>query len=213
MLQFNLILLSILAYLAGSVPTAVWIGRLFYNVDVRKAGSGNAGATNTIRVLGWKAGVPVLLFDVFKAWFAVKLPLFIPVALEGDALTSFQLLLGALAVAGHIFPVFAGFKGGKGVASITGIVIALFPETFLVVLGVFAIVFLFTGYVSLASLTSSLAFPVIAWLVFGIEHHVLLGFAILVAVLIPLLHVKNIRRLLKGTESKILFTGKRKPKT
>lgn len=197
-----LVLQLVLAYCLGSIPTAVWVGRMFYGVDVRTRGSGNAGATNTIRVLGWRAGVPVLLFDAFKAWLAVKLPLFFPAVLSGDMLVNFQVLLGALAVTGHIFPLFAGFKGGKGVASITGIVIALFPGTFLAVLICFIAILLVSGYVSLASMISAVIFPFVAVFLFGVENLTLIVFSILVAVTIPVLHLKNIRRLLKGTESK-----------
>jgi acyl phosphate:glycerol-3-phosphate acyltransferase len=200
-----IISLAVFAYLLGSIPTAVWVGKMFYGVDVRTQGSGNAGATNTIRVLGWKAGVPVLLFDVFKAWAAVKLPVLFSVGLDVDTLINFQLLLGALAVAGHVFPVFAGFRGGKGVASITGIVVALFPGAFLMVLGVFIVLLVIFSYVSLASVISSIAFPLIAIFIFRTEHPLLLVFSILVAIVVPVLHRKNIRRLLKGTEPKFVF--------
>lgn len=206
--ELNLIILTIAAYLLGSIPTAVWVGKLFYNLDVRTHGSGNAGATNTIRVLGWKAGIPVLLFDVFKSWLAVKLPLIIATGLDNNMLINFQLLLGALAVAGHIFPVFAGFKGGKGVASITGIVIALFPDTFFIVMGIFTLILLLSGYVSLASTLSAFAFPFIAIFLIRIDHPALIVFSILVGIAVPLLHLKNIKRLLNGTESKFLYRKK-----
>lgn len=202
---FLILSLIVFAYLLGSIPTAVWVGKIFYGVDVRTQGSGNAGATNTIRVLGWKAGVPVLLFDVFKAWAAVKLPVLFSVGLDVDTLINFQLLLGALAVAGHVFPVFAGFRGGKGVASITGIVVALFPGAFLMVLGVFIVLLVIFGYVSLASVLSSIAFPLVAIFILRTEHPVLMVFSILVAIVIPVLHRKNIRRLLNGTEPKFVF--------
>lgn len=203
-----LLLQSVLAYCLGSIPTAVWVGRVFYGVDVRTQGSGNAGATNTIRVLGWKAGVPVLLFDAFKAWLAVQLPVFFPEVLLGDMLVNFRVLLGALAVIGHIFPVFAGFRGGKGVASITGIVVALFPGTFLVVLCSFIFLLIYSGYVSLASMISAVIFPFVAVFLFGVENPTLIIFSVLVAVAIPMSHRKNIRRLLSGTESKFSFKKK-----
>lgn len=200
-----IIFLVPLAYLIGSVPTAVWVGKIFYDVDVRTKGSGNAGASNTLRVLGWKAGVPVLLFDVFKAWAAIKLPVLFSVGIDDSTLIVYQLLLGLMAVTGHIFPLFAGFKGGKGVASITGIVIALFPATFFVVMGVFIVLLTLFAYVSLASIIGSIAFPFIAVFIFRVEHPALLIFSILVAILTPLLHYKNIKRLLNGTESKFVF--------
>lgn len=201
-------MLAIAAYLLGSIPTAVWVGKTFYNLDVRTQGSGNAGATNTIRVLGWKAGVPVLLFDVFKSWLAVKLPIIFSTGLEGNMLINFQLLLGAIAVTGHIFPVFAGFKGGKGVASITGIVIALFPATFFIVMGIFTLILLLSGYVSLASILSAITFPFIAIFVIRVDHPALMVFSILVGLVVPLMHRKNIKRLLNGTESKFIYRNK-----
>jgi acyl phosphate:glycerol-3-phosphate acyltransferase len=206
--ELILIILTITAYLLGSIPTAVWVGKIFYNLDVRTQGSGNAGATNTIRVLGWKAGVPVLLFDVFKSWLAVKLPLYFATGLDGNMLINFQLLLGAIAVTGHIFPVFAGFKGGKGVASITGIVIALFPITFFIVMGIFMIILLLFGYVSLASVLSAVTFPIIAIFIIRVDHPALILFSILVGLLVPLMHRKNIKRLRNGTESKFLYRNK-----
>ncbi|MBE0662092.1 MAG: glycerol-3-phosphate 1-O-acyltransferase PlsY [Bacteroidales bacterium] len=206
--ELNLIMLAIAAYLLGSIPTAVWVGKTFYNLDVRTQGSGNAGATNTIRVLGWKAGVPVLLFDVFKSWLAVKLPIIFSTGLEGNMLINFQLLLGAIAVTGHIFPVFAGFKGGKGVASITGIVIALFPATFFIVMGIFTLILLLSGYVSLASILSAITFPFIAIFVIRVDHPALMVFSILVGLVVPLMHRKNIKRLLNGTESKFIYRNK-----
>lgn len=200
----------LVAYLLGSIPTSVWVGKLFFGIDVRTQGSGNAGATNTLRVLGWKAGLPVLLFDVFKAWLAVKLSLISPVLFEGAALINFQIILGALAVIGHIFPVFAGFRGGKGVASITGIVVALFPGTFLVILAVFSLLLLIFRYVSLASVVSAVVFPFVAIFIFRVEYISLILFSILVAIVVPILHLKNIRRLLNRTESKIGKSAKEK---
>lgn len=206
--ELNLSILTIAAYIFGSIPTAVWVGKLFYDLDVRTQGSGNAGATNTIRVLGWKAGIPVLLFDVFKSWLAVKLPLIFATGLDSNMLINFQLLLGASAVTGHIYPVFAGFRGGKGVASITGIVIALFPDTFFIVMGIFTLILLLSGYVSLASTLSAFAFPFIAIFLIRIDHPALIVFSILVGLAVPLLHLKNIKRLLNGTESKFLYRKK-----
>lgn len=200
-----IISLAVIAYLLGSIPTAVWVGKIFFGVDVRTHGSGNAGATNTIRVLGWKAGVPVLIFDVLKAWIAVKLPIILSIEIEGPYLVYIQLMLGALAVAGHVFPLFAGFRGGKGVASITGIVIALFPGAFFVVLGIFIVLLILFRYVSLASVISSVLFPFVAVFIFKTTHTSLLIFSILVAIIVPVLHRKNIIRLRNGTESKFVF--------
>jgi glycerol-3-phosphate acyltransferase PlsY len=208
----NLLILSfgaILAYLLGSVPSSVWIGKWFYGVDVREQGSGNAGATNTIRVLGLKAGLPVLVIDAFKAWLAVALAAW----MAAEILTSSDLILyrigiGALAVLGHVFPVFAGFRGGKGVASLVGVIIALFPKAFFLVLLCFAFVFTITRYVSLASVTSALIFPVIVIFVFKEQSTPLIVLSILVAVFIPVTHRRNIGRLISGTENKLEFKRK-----
>lgn len=199
----------ILAYLLGSVPSAVWIGKWFYDIDVRTAGSGNAGATNTIRVLGLKAGIPVLLLDVFKAWLAVALAGWMAGGiLLGEQLILFRMSAGALAVIGHVFPVFAGFKGGKGVASLVGVVIALYWHAFIIVLVWFAIVFAITRYVSLASVTSSLIFPFIVLFIFHEQSIPLIILAILVAVFVPVTHHKNIGRLIRGEENKLDFKKK-----
>ena len=200
---------AVLAYLLGSIPSAVWIGKWFYGIDVREQGSGNAGATNTIRILGLKAGLPVLFIDAFKAWLAVALGGWI----TGDILTPsnltlYRIAIGALAVLGHVFPVFAGFRGGKGVAPLVGVVIALFPEAFFFVLIWFALVFSITRYVSLASVTSALIFPLIVIFVFKEQSEPLLVLSILVAVFIPVTHRRNIGRLIRGNENKLEFKKK-----
>ncbi|HOW26239.1 MAG TPA: glycerol-3-phosphate 1-O-acyltransferase PlsY [Bacteroidales bacterium] len=201
------ILPLILAYLLGSIPTSVWVGRIFYGTDIRKQGSGNAGATNMIRILGPGAGIPVLLFDIFKGWAAIQLmQLFdLNLATENQA-ALYQIGLGALVVAGHVFPVFAGFRGGKGVATLLGVGIALFPLASLITLGIFIIVFISFRYVSLASISAAIAFPVIDIVLLG--HREILPFMILaiaIAIFIPLTHRKNIHRLIHGTESKLRF--------
>jgi acyl phosphate:glycerol-3-phosphate acyltransferase len=196
----------LLAYLIGSIPTAVWVGKLFYGIDVRKFGSGNAGATNVIRVLGYKAGLPVMFFDVFKGWFAVQLVYLFPHSLLSvDALNYVLILLAVFAFLGHVFPILAGFKGGKGVGTLAGVGIALYPMALLFVLGIFIITLVITRYVSLSSLLGGFAFPFAVVFISHQTHPGLVGLSILVAILIPLTHRKNIRRLLKGEESKFLF--------
>ncbi len=200
---------GICAYLLGSVSSAVWIGNIFYGVDVRKKGSGNAGATNTIRVLGLKAGIIVLLIDTLKAWTAVQLaPFFATGIFTGDALTNYKILLGVLAVIGHVFPIYTGFKGGKGVASLVGMIIALYPYAFLVILLWFIIVFMLFRFVSLASITSALLFPFLVIFVFKETTLSLQVLAILIAIFVPLTHHKNIKRLIKGEELKMSFKKK-----
>jgi len=201
---------GVLAYLMGSFSSAVWIGKWFYNTDVRTQGSGNAGATNTIRVLGTKAGIIVMIIDVVKAWSAVMLAhVFAGERLTDTQLIDYQIVLGALAVLGHVFPLFTGFKGGKGVASLVGVIIALYsPYIFLFVLLWFALIFIITRYVSLASITASILFAILAIFVFHEQNMYLIILAALIAIFIPLTHHKNIKRLLKGEESKLTFRKK-----
>ncbi|KAF0202174.1 MAG: acyl-phosphate glycerol 3-phosphate [Bacteroidetes bacterium] len=206
MAYFYIALAFLLAYLLGSIPSSVWVGKWFYGLDVRNEGSGNAGATNTIRVLGLKAGIPVLLFDVFKAWLAVSLAnWFTYDGFSQNQEVIYRILLGASAVIGHVYPVFAGFRGGKGVASLVGVVIALYPAVFLIILGCFIAVMVFTRTVSLASIISSIVFPVVVIFVFAETRVPLIILAIAVAVFVPYTHRENIKRLLKGTEKKFDF--------
>ena len=132
------ILYLLIAYLMGSIPTSVWIGQYFYNIDVREFGSGNSGATNTFRVLGYKAGIPVLIIDVLKGWTSVKLADFISGFPAGsEQLVNLELVFAVAALMGHVFPVYVGFRGGKGVATLLGIVLALNTTAALISLGVF----------------------------------------------------------------------------
>ncbi len=152
----------VLAYLAGSIPSAVWAGKLFHGIDVREHGSGNAGATNTVRVLGWKTGIPVLIFDLFKGWLAVMLPEFLDAAPEGsEPMMVLQIVCGMAAILGHVFPLFAGFRGGKGVATTFGVLLALHPLLTLTCAGIFLLVLFISGYVSLSSMTAVAMFPIV----------------------------------------------------
>ncbi len=207
----NILLTLIPAYLLGSIATAVWAGKLFHNIDVREHGSGNAGATNVIRVLGWKTGIPVLLFDVLKGWLAAMLPVFFGLADEGTALlTNYQILAGIAAVLGHIFPVFAGFRGGKGVATIFGVLLAIHPLLTISCVGVFILVMLATGYVSLSSMSAGLAFPLFLFLFFETASVFFKIFSVIVAIALIITHRKNLKRLLKGEESKLFKKGIKK---
>lgn len=200
----------LLAYLLGSIPTAVWIGKRFYGIDVREHGSGNAGATNTFRVLGKQAGIPVLLIDVLKGFLAVKLAwIFSEDAnAHGDAFFHLQLRLGAAALAGHIFPVFAGFRGGKGVATLLGIVFALNLVAALVSLGVFILMLFLTRYVSLSSMIASLVFPLVVMVVIKSSTPEMVIFSILISFIVVLTHQKNIERLFNKNESRVRFRKK-----
>ncbi|HLG02867.1 MAG TPA: glycerol-3-phosphate 1-O-acyltransferase PlsY [Bacteroidia bacterium] len=203
----------LLAYLAGSVPSSVWIGKGLYGIDIREHGSGNAGATNAFRVLGKKAGIPVLLIDVLKGLLVVLMTGFLTEAPPHSTdFVNIQLALGIAAVIGHIFPVFAGFRGGKGIATLFGVTLAIHPWACLIALGVFILVFLTTNYVSLSSISAGLSLPVIIILGFGrqiVPSMVL--FAIMIAILILITHQRNIERLLRREESKLRFRKTMKP--
>ena len=193
----------LVAYLLGSIPTAVWVGKAFYGVDVRESGSGNAGATNTIRVLGLKAGIPVLLIDVFKGLAAVLLAALIHRYFGGEEVSALLLLaVATAAVLGHTFPLFAGFRGGKGVATLLGLGFGIYPWAALGALIIFIVVLLISGYVSLSSMSAGIAFPFLVIFLFPADHILFTVLSIAVAVFLPITHRKNIKRLLNGTESK-----------
>jgi len=200
----NEILLILLAYLIGSIPTAVWVSRIFFGIDIRDYGSGNSGATNTYRVLGAKWGTLVMIIDMLKAIVAVKLAFLLPYSFESDLyLVNMQLGLGLAAVIGHIFPIWADFRGGKGVATLFGMVLGIQPNVALCCVGVFILVLYVTRWVSLSSILASLAFPIFILVIFNEPEKLYRVFAITVALLVLLTHQKNIGRLLKGSESKV----------
>ena len=195
----------VLAYLAGSIPSAVWAGKLFHGIDVREHGSGNAGATNTMRVLGWKTGIPVLIFDLFKGWLAAMLPEFLQAAPEGsETLMILQIACGLAAIIGHVFPLFAGFRGGKGVATTFGVLLALHPLLTLTCAGIFLLVLLASGYVSLGSMTAVAMFPILLGTLFRTPSVWLIVFSTIVAVAVIITHKKNIKRLLRGEEKRFI---------
>lgn len=195
--------LLILSYLLGSIPTAVWVSRKFYGFDIREKGSGNAGATNTFRVLGKKAGIPVLLVDALKGWVAVMLPFWaFPDPSSPVLFENFRVLCGAAAVSGHIFPVFAGFRGGKGVATLLGVSIGMHPIAALCCIGLFLLVLLLTHYVSLGSILSSLFYALFILVIQHATHDATIIFAISIPLLVIITHAKNIRRLFAGNESR-----------
>lgn len=195
-----------LAYLLGSIPSAVWIGKAFYKTDVRLHGSKNAGATNTLRVLGKKAGFTVLFFDMFKGMLASALPYLSGIQnFSADDFTVYQLLVGVAAVLGHLFPVFAKFKGGKGVATLAGISFFVFPISASVGAVIFLLVFVITHYVSLGSILASISFSLVVIFYFNLRHPIILTIVLLIPILILFTHRKNIVRLLNGTENKIFL--------
>ncbi len=197
----------IIAYLCGSIPSAVWIGKRYYGVDIREHGSKNAGTTNMLRVLGRRAAVPVFALDFFKGFVGVTLvdvleylPLTSP-----QTMSYIQLAAVAATVLGHIFPIFAGFRGGKGVATIVGAITAIQPMVILLCFAVWFIVFLCWHYVSLASMVAGCTYPILSLHFFRGEDNSMpiIIFSFLVALMLILTHRKNIGRLREGTESKI----------
>lgn len=197
------IMAVIVAYLIGSIPSAVWIGKIFYGIDVREHGSGNAGATNTFRVLGMRAALPVVIIDVLKAYLSAKLVVFFPYLPHTPNYVNLELLFGLTAVVGHIFPLYVGFKGGKGVASLLGVTLAVSPVSALLALAVFVVVLLAFHYVSLGSMVAGCSFPVF---IFFVDKTAILSlqiFSVVFALLILVTHRKNIVRLIQGEESKI----------
>jgi glycerol-3-phosphate acyltransferase PlsY len=198
------VVIIILAYLLGSIPTSVWVSRYFFGIDIRDYGSGNAGATNTFRVLGKQWGTFVMVIDMLKGLFAVKLAYLLPFYIDHDmARTNLQIGLGMAAVLGHIFPIWADFRGGKGVATLFGLVLGISPWTALSCVGVFLLVLYLTRFVSLSSILASVAFPVFILVIFNVDNDAYRVFAIAVALMVILTHQKNISRLLKGSESKV----------
>ncbi len=207
---FNIIIAGLTAYVLGSIPSAVWAGRLFHGIDIREHGSGNAGATNVIRVLGWKTGIPVLLIDMAKGFFASMLPRLLHLAPAGSAaMINLQILTGFLAIIGHIFPLFAGFRGGKGVAAMFGIFLAIHPLATLACLGIFLITFIITGFVSVSSISAGISLPIILFALFDTPSLFFKIFSVLTALALIVTHRKNIRRLINGEEPK-LFRKKQK---
>jgi glycerol-3-phosphate acyltransferase PlsY len=196
-------ILIVFAYLIGSIPSSVWLGKRFYKIDVREFGSGNAGATNTFRVLGKKAGIVVLVCDILKGSLAVLLANLSFYQISSNQFVNLQLALGISAVVGHVFPVFAGFRGGKGVATILGIVICLTPITSALVLIVFLTVLILTRYVSLSSIMAGISYPILLKFILKNDNQTLFIFSIFVSILLVITHKKNISRLLKKQESRV----------
>jgi glycerol-3-phosphate acyltransferase PlsY len=200
----NEALLIFVAYLIGSIPTSVWVSKAFFGIDIREYGSGNAGATNTYRVLGSKWGTFVMIVDMIKAIVAVKLAFFLPDAYEYELyLINMQIGLGLAAVIGHIYPIWADFRGGKGVASLFGMVLGIQPNVALCCVGVFLIVLYLTRWVSLSSIIAGIAFPIFILAIFNEPEHLYRVFAVIVGMLVLFTHQKNIIRILRGNESKV----------
>ena len=198
------ILLIIIAYFIGSIPTALIVSKSFFGVDIRDYGSGNMGATNTFRILGSKYGTIVMIFDILKGVSAVCLFYFLPSYLNDEwARTNLMVGLGLSAVMGHIFPVFAQFRGGKGVATLFGMMLAIQPVIAASCVGVFLLVLFFTRYVSLSSILAGLFLPICVLWIWNDDVVIYRIFAVLVAAMIILTHQKNIKKILRGNESRV----------
>lgn len=195
----NELLLILLAYLIGSVSTSVWVSKRFFNIDIRDYGSGSAGATNVYRILGSRWGTFVMIMDMLKGVLAVQLAWLLPEYLDSEIqFQNLQTGLGMAAVLGHIFPIWAEFRGGKGVATVFGMVLGISPITAVSCAGIFLLVLYLTRFVSLSSILASIAFPIFILVVFNVENPLYRVFAIAVAFIVILTHHKNIGRLLRN---------------
>ena len=196
------IALLILAYLLGALPFSIIAGRLLKGIDIREYGSGNAGATNTFRVLGKQAGIPVLALDVLKGYAAVSLAYYSEFGYNTEMFINLSLAYGIAAVLGHVFPVYVGFRGGKGVATLLGLMIGVFPQAAFLSIGVFAITLFLSKYVSLSSILAGIVFPVGVFLSKVLIPTIVI-FSLFVPVLLLVTHQRNIERLFRGEESKV----------
>lgn len=213
--MLSLIIIITLSYLVGSFPTALVLGKLFKGVDIRTLGSKNLGSTNAFRVLGWKIGLLVQLIDIAKGFIATLLisKLFYG-SLPFENRTPFQditivqIIAGISAIIGHVFTVFAGFKGGKGINTAAGMLLSLAPVDASISIGIFIVVLIFSGYVSLGSIAAAFAFPSTMFIrenIFGVEidgYHTLIYFSIVVCVFLIYNHRANIKRLMYGEENR-----------
>lgn len=200
----DFVIFGLIAYLLGSIPTAVWVGKMRFNLDIREHGSKNAGATNTFRVLGKNAGILVLSVDVIKGILAVLVPFLINnYAWNNDHLIHLKIVSGILVVLGHIFPLFAGFKGGKGVATSLGVILGIHPPAALICVVLFLTVFIIFNYVSLGAIISSIAFPLLVVFIFKNENTSLTIFSVVLSSAVIILHHQNIKRLIQGNENKM----------
>jgi len=208
-ITFTSMSMLLLAYILGSVPSAVWIGKLFYNVDVREFGSGNAGTTNTLRILGKKPALFVFIFDLLKGFVACYLPIWMILGADHYVIINWQILAGLAAVLGHIYPLFADFRGGKGIATLLGITMALQLDASLICFTLFLIVLFFSKYVSLGSILAALSFPIYIIGIDGSQHLLTVLFAVLIPLLVISTHQKNIKRLIGRSEGKTYLFQKK----
>lgn len=219
--MFILGIIIILSYLVGSIPTSIIVSKLSRGIDIRNYGSGNAGGTNVMRILGWKHGVFVILLDALKGVLAVIVVARLhhgAVPFENatpfDDFTLVQIIAGIAAVIGHIWTVFAGFRGGKGIATALGMLLMIVTVDMLVAVGIFIIVVTLSRYVSLGSIIAALSVPltlIVRENLFHVDvpgYNTLLPFVIITSLLVVYTHRKNVVRLLNGSETRISFSKK-----
>lgn len=202
--ELNNVIAVLLAYFIGSIPSAIWVSKWFFGVDVRDYGSNNAGATNTFRVIGRVAGFTVLFFDILKGWVSVKiltsLILYEP---QSSEFINMQLVVGITAVIGHVFPIYEKFQGGKGVATLMGIILAINFSAAIGCVVIFLLIFIFTSYVSLGAIVAAIFFPIITIFIIRVESISVVYFSIFISILVILTHKPNIYRLLNKDENKM----------
>ena len=202
--ELNNVIAVLLAYFIGSIPSAIWVSKWFFGVDVRDYGSNNAGATNTFRVIGRVAGFTVLFFDILKGWVSVKiltsLILYEP---QSSEFINMQLVVGITAVLGHVFPIYEKFQGGKGVATLMGIILAINFSAAIGCVVIFLLIFNFTSYVSLGAIVAAIFFPIITIFIIRVESISVVYFSIFISILVILTHKPNIYRLLNKDENKM----------
>ncbi len=219
--MFLLAIIVIISYLVGSIPTSIIISKAAKGIDIREHGSGNAGGTNVMRVLGWKYGVLVIILDALKGAIAVVLVarlFYGPLPFENvspfDDFTLVQIIAGVAAVIGHIWTIFAGFKGGKGIATALGMLMMLITVEMLIAIGVFVLVVTISRYVSLGSLLGAISIPITLILRENVFHvningyNTILPFVIFITLLVIYTHRKNLARIFSGTENRISFKKK-----
>ena len=208
----------ILAYLLGSISGSIILGRHFYGIDVREYGSRNPGANNTQRVLGWKLGLLVLAVDILKGVGAASLVLFLPFRPKTNGFVGTQIVFGFSAIMGHVFPVFHNFRGGKGVATMCGVLLAIHPFAVLICTAIFCIMLFITRYVSVSVITAVTCFPFLVNTLFALwldpkETLVIKIFSIVASGVIWLCHISNLKRLYNGTEEKFIIKKPLKEKS
>jgi len=207
--MLELIIVIVIAYIIGSTPTSIIVSKTVYKQDVREHGSGNAGATNVFRTFGWKPALFVTLVDVFKGW----LPAYVAGNLDSNTILfhsnpdALMIIAGFAAVLGHTYTMFAGFKGGKGVGTLAGMLIALYPIALPICLLVFILTLMTTGIVSLGSMLASAALPVTLFIIEGMNPDTQISltlrvFALLIPTFIIFTHRSNIKRMMDGTENR-----------